>query len=490
MLYGLENVLGAIFAKIVQEKKAENVRACAAILRNKAPTDKDLKAMHAQLTTLADCLDQFADAWSKNHKNGVDLLKQFTSEQSLREKYGGDWEIVRGFWGALYEEYSQDGIVSEDILQQVRRIKTQPMRFRVSQLFARKSQSKDYYKLLHERGKELVADENYFLNLKGMSSSTPLLYNSTFHTDYSGGGFYIRWQGTGIVVDPGYGFVQNMAAHSLTIYDIDVVIITHDHIDHNNDARLLADLAYQMGQSIAWYVDSATKASLSQWLDDSNLKRLYDLGGKRSVTISKKSRHQPLAVLTPFHTCHIQKCDAADGFGYADNTFGFTLELTTYEADPDRGTSFMLGYTSDTKFFKDLHKKLNGVDFLVANISSVYPDELVKRDALNDRHLGLAGLIALLEKMVRPPRILALSEFWSGITDIRYDISKYIGEYLRLFSSDNEWTIVPLESGTNISLPNGRVQCSRCGTYAKRVRMLRPKNEFGEIQFVCDECVY
>ena len=81
--------------------------------------------------------------------------------------------------------------------------------------------------------------------LKGFSSSTPFLLNHSLNTNhYSGGGFYLNWDGFGIAVDPGYHFVQNLHQNGLNVLDIDAVIITHEHIDHNSDMRLLDDLHY------------------------------------------------------------------------------------------------------------------------------------------------------------------------------------------------------------------------------------------------------
>ena len=79
--------------------------------------------------------------------------------------------------------------------------------------------------------------------LKGMSSSTPAMLNNIFDTnDYVGGGFYLNWNGYGVAIDPGYSFVHNLHHYGLSVLDVQAVIITHEHIDHNNDMRLLDDL--------------------------------------------------------------------------------------------------------------------------------------------------------------------------------------------------------------------------------------------------------
>lgn len=76
--------------------------------------------------------------------------------------------------------------------------------------------------------------------LKGFSLLTPFLLNHSLNTNhYSGGVFYLNWEGFSIAVDSGYHFVQNLHQNGLNVLDIDVAIIIHEHIDHNSDMRLL-----------------------------------------------------------------------------------------------------------------------------------------------------------------------------------------------------------------------------------------------------------
>ena len=324
-----------------------------------------------------------------------------------------------------------------------------------------------------------------------MSSSSPILYNSALHTDYAGGGFYVRWEGVGVVVDPGYNFLKNMGDYSLTLFDIDVVIITHDHIDHNHDARLLIDIAYQLKESkhIRWYVDAGTAKALEMYLETELLDTVHVVSATSpSLEDSGRLYLSDYIVLKTFQTRHILSPDASSAehgeYKYSDRTFGFRLELT------DKFSHiYRIGYTSDTSFFSELPKNLDGVDLLIANISSVYKEELVIEQQ-NKWHLGLTGMQKLIQGLTVPPHILALSEFWSGIVDIRYDITKFIGTYFSAYAEGRDWLILPLELGTTISLPDSTVKCSRCGQYEKRVYMLRPNADFDEILFACRRCIY
>lgn len=69
--------------------------------------------------------------------------------------------------------------------------------------------------------------------------------NHRVFTDVKGGGCFLSWQGKGIVIDPGYDFIENMYSEDLSIGDINAIIITHAHNDHYIDLDPILTLAYQ-----------------------------------------------------------------------------------------------------------------------------------------------------------------------------------------------------------------------------------------------------
>lgn len=151
----------------------------------------------------------------------------------------------------------------------------------INELLEQKDKPVNIY--LDNYNRRNIRESNFLAILKGFSSSTPILLNYAKKTNfYSGGGIYFRWNGTGVAVDPGYLFVQNLHEYGLSVLDIDIVIVTHEHIDHSNDVRLLDDLHYNAAASakenkvswndenfallkskepahkIRWYLDSVT----------------------------------------------------------------------------------------------------------------------------------------------------------------------------------------------------------------------------------------
>lgn len=496
MEQSMKDVMGHLF-KIVSESADQDLlilKECAGRLSRFSDSP--------ELEKNAQLILRFADSLEAGQiQDAIDTLT--TGQQakcSCIGVCGTCLHCQQNFYTLLYKKYILDGGYEGTFTKpnwhdfnpiDLKTMKLQPLRQELDELFRRQSQPKDYYELLYRRLPANSRPENFFINLKGMSSSSPFIYNSALRTDYAGGGFYVRWEGVGIAVDPGYNFLKNLRDYSLTLFDIDIVIITHDHIDHNHDARLLADMAYQLNRNkhIQWYVDADTAKLLEIYLGSAFPDTVHVVAATSPLLEKSGSvdLHEHI-VLRTFQTSHILlpgSSSAGSGKAkYSERTFGFQLELTSKSDD-----IYRIGYTSDTSFFPELPKNLDGVDLLVANISSVYKEELVQEQQ-NPMHLGLTGMQKLIQSLAVSPSILALSEFWSGIADIRYDITKFIGTYFSAYAEDRDWLILPLELGTTISLPDLKVKCSRCGRYEKRIYMLRPNADFDEILFVCKRCIY
>jgi len=114
------------------------------------------------------------------------------------------------------------------------------------------------YSLLQPKEEE---DKNYLLILKRFNSFTPALPRPHKKQkgekeekgkieDIRGGGYYLRWRGKGIAIDPGFDFIQNLASAKLAIGDIDAVVLTHGHNDHYIDLDPILSLLYEFNDLI------------------------------------------------------------------------------------------------------------------------------------------------------------------------------------------------------------------------------------------------
>jgi ribonuclease BN (tRNA processing enzyme) len=63
-----------------------------------------------------------------------------------------------------------------------------------------------------------------------------------------GGGYFLVWNNKGIAIDPGFNFIQNLYDEGFSIEDIDAVIITHAHIDHDNELSNILTLLFEWNE--------------------------------------------------------------------------------------------------------------------------------------------------------------------------------------------------------------------------------------------------
>ncbi len=137
-----------------------------------------------------------------------------------------------------------------------------------------------------------------FICMRRYSSAFPLLPRpSTFRA--LGGGYFVRLHGDkpkpdkpapapfGIVIDPGVDFIENLYRTGYSLSDIDMIIVTHDHVDHLGSLDPLLSLLHahsllrekqwtqssgRMGRKLVIYVNKSVKdryASVKQ-LNESN----------------------------------------------------------------------------------------------------------------------------------------------------------------------------------------------------------------------------
>lgn len=319
-----------------------------------------------------------------------------------------------------------------------------------------------------------------FICLKGFSSSTPVIHSATFDQSHQGGGFYFRFAGHGIVVDPGIGFISQMHNRQIYISDVDTVIVTHAHVDHNNDVRLLSSLNHEYKSSqvreraffekffhcnndkrrdITWYMDGETIRSTEKLLK-----------GQKVISLSECcDTAQTLAegiTLAAVHTDHIKD---------SQETYGIKLHFDLEGGGAD------WGYTSDMGYSKDLNPFFQDLQVLIFNISDAHRADVEDKQLLK-WHLGYNGSLCLLNA-VKPELALA-SEFRCTIGDNRFEIVKGLNE-------QGESRTLPANPGLSMDLTGKRVCCSSCGRYVEvdRVRAVRPRSAYEEIEYICEDCL-
>ncbi len=350
----------------------------------------------------------------------------------------------------------------------------------------------DIYEQYHTKQGE--SGKDYILaTLRGWSSSTPLISDSV-RENITGGGYFLKWNGKGVVIDPGFDFIRNFDKQGFNANEIDLIIVTHNHPDHNYDLQSLDDLRYELGRRLE------SESDQKKWkhfllLDEETHKSFTE---RRKNGKGYKAHHKPLRfdlarLDADSDECHdfrrlraksIPFCIKYFKTDHMLNSVGLRIECFNDGSDkPD----LIVGYTSDTKYMKKLSnsKCLGGCDILIAHISEPDPAEYHKPKHVKKIHLGYRGV----EKLVKAcnPKLTILGEFWAGLADIRIELT----QGLRKLCEPEK--IIP--SGTKLMInpkdkDNIKIRCTNCGRYCSMddILVAPPAQKFGELGFVCENC--
>lgn len=338
-----------------------------------------------------------------------------------------------------------------------------------------------------------LQNRSFLTILKGYSSSTPFFYpalRERFHNiPIKGGGIYIKWNGTGIVIDPGINFMENLHIAGLTIKDIDIIIVTHNHIDHNGDLATIDDLASQLGKKdISLYMDKKTEQEFAGRLINFAEENRHglDLTLNPDVEFSVGSKKDILIKVIP--TQHILKDDGR----YALNAT-YAVKISLKENDIIKA---IIGFTSDTIYLDELSEAFVDCDYVIANISETDQDDYLKKIP-KEKHLGYSGCLKLIkqcnEKRIAdvPHSVVAdnpryiISEFWAGKGDVRKELVR------RLREEAGYKYIYPGDIGMFFFLDQPTFLCGLCGCEQslEQLNVIRPGLEYSPFSNICDECI-
>ena len=322
--------------------------------------------------------------------------------------------------------------------------------------------------------------DNVLSILRGWSSAVTLMEGS--ERLWRGGGYFLKWQGKGIVIDPGFDFLRNFHDAGYHAREINAVLVSHNHSDHNADLKSIDDLRYELYKRrkndphggieayvLVWDSDSQATVRFSVEEPEHQFRPiLFDIGRCNPDDTVIKPHNLPFSV-TYFPVRHGPDLHSA---------VGFKLILKAKQ-----GKDFTLGFTSDTEFFAELPKYLEDCDVLLAHISQPDSTELVDTKKRKENHLGYRGLAELIR--LSKPKLTLVGEFWAGLTDLRIDLV----QGLRSLAGTD--AILPTGIGMHLNLPEMEIECTECktNTMFADVRVAPPAGHFGDMAYLCPNCI-
>ena len=300
------------------------------------------------------------------------------------------------------------------------------------------------------RPRTITPDRNFLMVLRRWNSFTPKIPN---REGKKGGGYFLVWKGKGVVIDPGFDFMDNFDRVGYSIRDIDTIILTHAHTDHTADLESMLNLVYELWDRVG----SEHKVDLFMNLGTVNkfigwVSRLKGIGNIVSLNAGDSIRPKGYDWTLNAKSARHQEI-------IGENAIGLVFEL--HEGPK---VALKLGFTGDTGWSTSIQNQYRGCKLLVLHLGSIGQNEFDERLSLKSRkrlyngHLGLIGTISMIKSL--KPTLSIISEFGEELGIDRCHIAKSIdcafGQDKRCLSGD---------IGFKIRLPDLAVYCNLCRNY-------------------------
>ena len=362
--------------------------------------------------------------------------------------------------------------------------------------------------------------------LRRWNSFTPSLASAVDPS--RGGGFFLyvydndkpaKPRTTGVIIDPGYDFLDNFFSEGFSIADVDCVVISHNHPDHTDNLPQLLSLFHEMNDRLRTWkpcyrnnsnepLRKSIKFVISRGVFET-FKRQFDISkeaiedievlesvGQGTIKAVDMKKHN-LRII-PFPTSHSDLTKSG--------SFGFRFELIK--------PGLTVGYTGDAKWKTSLAKNLKDCNIVVANLGSIIDifrderlyksgykksllgnDEETKKGLMRQinkhNHLYISGISVLLNQINSSAKLkmVVLSEFGEELkSGIRLDLFHKFDDWYTKDGEDGA-RCLPGDIGLRVNVLDGAVFCHYCERFVSRKDVTPIAYGFQEaIFFICKQC--
>lgn len=335
-----------------------------------------------------------------------------------------------------------------------------------------------------DRERTINKETKFFKVLRRWNSYTPLLCLNS--TENIGGGYFVALDGIGIVVDPGINFIRNALSAGLSIKDIDVIILTHSHVDHTADFEGIITLLHEVNDP-----------RYDKNLDPFRIRLFASMGAVNkycNLMSLSYDTFKEISVMNPGECYNLSKtlyfrttpCQHNDLFcKHPSSCVGLKFYHTT-EKKP------IIAITSDTGCCPQLSEAFSDLkgNIVVLHIGGIDKNEVEfippPNVTLNKTHLGLRGILNFIFDV--KPSVVIISEFGEEFSEDRTRISELIQQKFAGLTK-----VIPSDVGFTIEFVKGKpralVACSKCGAKTPIEDISAKQERKGlNIAYLCPTC--
>lgn len=322
----------------------------------------------------------------------------------------------------------------------------------------------------------------------------------------SSGGMFIRWNGKGIAVNPGRGFLEYFHERGLHIRDIDYVIVTTEQPEGYAEVKEIYELVYQLNkmcpelQIIHYYFHQKAFQELSRFLKPHFKQERNTL---HSLELFVDSPDVERIELSPGISLYYFLAASRDNFsgsqdfkeGRAQNqqgNLGIRLDLKPLSSGHPDKSSVRIGYLAKIAWNPLLAHHLGSCDILITAFGNTGTSDYNKL-SYNSDCLGYYGTYTLLEEIA--PRLLLTGEFGGREGDIRLEAAQRLRqEYLSQANRNIRHipVILPADTGLFIQLQTIQVKCTVSNVWVdpSQIKAIKTAEAFGRLEYLAPTCCY
>ncbi len=310
--------------------------------------------------------------------------------------------------------------------------------------------------------------------LRKWNSYTPLL--PPLREDFlnKGGGYFLRTGNIGVVIDPGFNFIENFLKAGFRIDDVDHVLISHAHNDHTVELEGIFSLLLKRNKKTPG--KRTRRKRIKLFINLGAFKKFagyFDLAGP-----PKASYIEDIVLLNRHQHYNIDRgidLFTTEAKHHEMITSNYALGFIVRVACPD-GSRRVVRMTCDSGWDTGMEEdnrrfaepfEMDSIDVLVAHIGSLKKSELAydakagldsKKNAstLYQNHLGLIGTVASIKFW--NPRLVLLSEFGEEMSQVRIALADGLREKMKM-------PILPTDLNFRVNLQSLEIYCFKTRKY-------------------------